>query len=426
MSSHVLESFVRKLSVPAALLLLATGCNTRVYVEGAESESGEGDGEEGWDPEEPEVPVEPEEPAWPDASCGNGVVDPGEFCHELQTTIPAGIDPCALTVADYDHDGVPDAAVPNSDFANQSATEHLAHVMLGQGNGSLLSAVAHHAGGPLPVGIDSGDFDGDGNPDLVVANYEGQEVNLLLGDGGGGFTEPKSIPIGESADTVSAGDVDLDGFTDLVVTTSTRNGVAVVRNLADGPGTVEWFGLDAYATHATFADVDHDGAPELIVTMSYPDVVLVAPGNGDGSFGAGTKFDVNYGPTWIFVDDVDADANPDLLVTNGDGTLDVLRGDGSGGFAPAANLPVGFQLQSVTAGDFDMDGHLDAAVSDEGTNEVVFAVGMGPGGFAERYAIPVGSRPVSIRRADFNLDGVLDVAVANQLSNSVSVIVSNP
>jgi hypothetical protein len=113
-------------------------------------------------------------------------------------------------------------------------------------------------------------------------------------------------------------------------------------------------------------------------------------------------------------------------VANSDGTLDILRGNGAGDYLPAQNVAVGTALQSVTAGDFDMDGLVDFAVSDDARNQVIVVLATAPGQYAVERAYGVGVRPVSIRSADFNLDGVLDFAVANQLSNTVSVIVSDP
>ncbi len=402
-----------------AVLAALPACNNRIIASGhGEDEGEETEGEE----QEPDDPDDPQ----PDPTCGDGVIDPGEFCHESRSQVGAGIDPCALTVADFDHDGRPDAAVPNSDFDNQDEEYHVANVLMGKGDGTLQAAQAHHAGRPLPVGIDHGDFDADGNPDLVVANWDANEINVLYGDGEGGLSAPVTIAVGESADAISAGDVDVDGYTDMVFTTSSRSAIGVILTQAGSFEPVRWIELDAPATHAMFADIDEDGAPDLIATLSFPNDVVIARGNGDGSFGGMTRSGVNYGPQWVVSSDVNGSNHADLLVANGDGTVDVLWGNGTGAFVRGPTVIVGHTLQSVVAGDFDMDGRMDFAVSDTGLDAVTFVTARDGASYANEESFSVGTRPVSIRSADFNLDGVPDVAVANQFSNTISLIVSNP
>jgi hypothetical protein len=403
--------------------LLGAGCG-RYIIEG--SEAGGGATEEGeGGPEEPpwEDPEEPEQPP----TCGDGVIDEGEFCHELYSTTPSGIDPCALAVADFDHDGRPDCAVPNSDFINADDDSHVANILLGKGDGNLHSAVGYYAGQPLPVGIDNGDFNDDGDPDIVVANWEAEEVNVLLGDGNGGLGAPTAIDIGDITNSVGAGDIDGNGRTDIIASVANTYGVAVVRSYEDGYGAVEWVELDSPTTHAIFADVNHDGAPDLLATLNYPYQLSVALNDGTGEFEAEKNFDLSgLWPQWIYAEDMDGDGRVDVLTANQDGNVEILLGSGNGQFGSAYKVEVGQNLQSVVAADFNMDGEIDIAASDQDYNTVIVMTADGGGDYFKQKTFAVGARPVSIRSADFNLDGVPDLAVANQLGNSVSVMTSNP
>src|SRR5205823_3032072 len=91
----------------------------------------------------------------------------------------AGSFPQFVAVADFNGDGKPDLTVANHGSSNIS-------VLLGKGDGAIQTAVNYGAGaGPQSVAV--GDFNGDGKPDLVVANALSGNVSLLLGKGDGTF-----------------------------------------------------------------------------------------------------------------------------------------------------------------------------------------------------------------------------------------------
>jgi hypothetical protein len=115
-------------------------------------------------------------------------VAPSEFPHLTAIVIPVGGDPEAVVVADVNHDGKPDiiAANPNSGTVT---------VLLGDGKGHFHPA----AGSPFPAGhlpsdVGIGDFNGDGDLDLLLPNHQTPYVTLLLGDGKGGFRPAPHSP----------------------------------------------------------------------------------------------------------------------------------------------------------------------------------------------------------------------------------------
>ncbi len=90
-----------------------------------------------------------------------------------EPTFYVGGNPISVAVGDFNGDGKPDLAIAN-DFGNTVS------VLLGNGNGTFASKTGYGTGdGPVSLAI--GDFNGDGKPDLAVANEGSATVSVLLG-----------------------------------------------------------------------------------------------------------------------------------------------------------------------------------------------------------------------------------------------------
>src|SRR5438132_377175 len=124
--------------------------------------------------------------------------------------------PQSLAVGDFNGDGRPDLAVANNGSTNVS-------VLLGNGDGTFQNAFGYGAGtGPGSVAV--GDFNGDGKPDLAVANigslrdnYTDGNVSVLLGNGDGTFRSAVDYGAGSVPRSVTVGDFNGDGKLDLAV-----------------------------------------------------------------------------------------------------------------------------------------------------------------------------------------------------------------
>ncbi|MGE1049202.1 FG-GAP repeat domain-containing protein [Bacillus sp. GMs2/1] len=234
--------------------------------------------------------------------------------------------------------------------------------------------------GTHPVGITSGDFNGDGNLDLAVANNS--FVSILLGVGNGTFLPAMNINIGDSP----------------------------------------LLGILA-------ADFNGDGKLDLAVTNNAPgNNVSVLLGNGDGTFQPSTFYPAGDAPIAITTGDFNGDGKLDLAVTDvdvGANNVSVLLGNGDGTFQPPLSFPVGQSPVGIASADFNGDGKLDLVVANEFSQNISVLLGNGDGTFQAAVSFEVGQSLEVIIAADFNNDGAIDIAVQNYESNNVSVLLNN-
>jgi hypothetical protein len=359
-----------------------------------------------------------------------------------------GIFAQSVTVADVNEDGKPDLIV-----ANQGGLSGSVGVLLGNGDGTFQAVVTYNSGDANTLAVAVADVNGDGKPDLVVANVgtiAGSTVGVLLGNGDGTFqTAVTYASGGDYAFSVAVADVNEDGRPDLVVANCSlgcfTTGVVSVL-LGNGNGTfqkaVSFDSGGSGAVSVAVADVNGDGKPDVIVANS-DGTVGVLLGNGNGTFqpavtyGSGGSGGLSTGS--LAVADVNGDGKPDLLVANVVSSLvGVLLGNGDGTFQAAVSYGSGgISADSVAVADVNRDGKPDLLVTNECVSlgvcgsrreaSVGALLGNGDGTFQAAQTFGSGGAFAdSIAVADVNGDGKLDLLVANAcLSHSGSQCFGN-
>ncbi|MBI5631872.1 MAG: VCBS repeat-containing protein [Nitrospirae bacterium] len=330
----------------------------------------------------------------------------------------AGRHPASVITGEFNGDGKPDLAVANYDGNNVS-------VLLGVGNGTFNPAV-NYGTGLTPTSVAIGEFNADGRTDLVVANYNSSGVSILLGNGDGTFNTAVNYGTGGWPYSVITGEFNADGRTDLAVASYINNNVSIL--LGNGDGTFSApvnYAAGNYPFSITIGEFNADGRTDLAVANYYSNDVSILLGNGNGTFGAPVNYAAGSYPFSITTGEFNGDNRTDLAVVNYAGNdLSVLLGNGNGTFNAALNYGVGNRPRSVISGDFNNDNRTDLAVANSYGNDVSVLLGNGDGTFNAAMNYGAASWPYSVITADFNGDGMADLAAANFFSDNASILIN--
>lgn len=217
--------------------------------------------------------------------------------------------------------------------------------------------------GDRAVGLVTGDWNEDGHPDLASCDSDNDQLKLLLGNGFGDFTSTVTIDLLDGpAQALETGDFDGDSHQDFLVVIAQwdepeNNRVRVW--FGDGNGAFDSgpeFAIPEIV-HAIVEDWNRDGRDDFVVASS-PGLVsfyFSVPGGFAAPMHQAMFDPFSHG---IAAADFDADGNPDLVTSDGDGALRIYRGVGAGLFlvTTLSVPPAGLQPR---VGDLNGDGLLD-------------------------------------------------------------------
>jgi hypothetical protein len=355
-------------------------------------------------------------------------------------------------------DGIPDLIVANciSTGDQPCGGEGSVGVLLGKGDGTFQPVVTYDAGKYGSTSVAVADLNGDGKPDLVVANpctsqffdcpNEGS-VTVLLGNGDGTFRSGVAYDSGGiSASSVAIADFDGDGKLDVVVNNlGFISGTTIGVLRGNGDGTLQpAVTLKESALFVTTADVNGDGRPDIVFVTPGPyfqpiGTVSVLLGNGDGTFQPVVTYNSGaMDPDWVAVADVNHDGKPDLIVSNlceyiGEpncggvppGEVGILLGNGDGTFQPAVSYSSGGNFAtSLAVADMDGDGNLDVVVGNLNSSTVGVLLGNGDGTFQQAAVFKAGGHPLALAVDDLNRDGRPDI-VSDVYSPAAAAVLLN-
>ncbi len=347
------------------------------------------------------------------------------------SALVGGLLPIDAATADLSRDHKADLVVM-SEITNTLHPTGFVSLLLGDGKGALPTEKGFSTNNfRQAVTIAVADLDGDGNPNVLVADafVDNGYLTVFLGNGTKktlktplnwslGFLNPSEMVVGDF-DGDGKPDVALNnGFTLYPGVVLLGNGDGTFRQGADLPAAI-----DTLAT----ADVNHDGKLDLIVSSSGSVGIML--GNGDGTFKPVSN--LHPGQTGsLLMGDFNGDGLPDVAAFgNTDpqtGVVSVYLGNGDGTLRPAinsvGNFPYTFPRAAVA--DFNGDGKADVAVA--GLNGFYVLAGHGDGTFDAPFFYEAGANSQTLVTADFNGDGLPDLAILNTGDNSVDIYLNTP
>lgn len=328
--------------------------------------------------------------------------DPPSLCVGARRPLPRVL---PVGVADLDGDGDLDGLVRPEGAPGLD-------VLRNDGGGGLSRRPAFALSGAVDTA--TGDVDGDGDADLVSVVVEPRATPLAphrwslvvaRNDGRGGFAPGPRTALEEGPATLAVGDLDADGFADVVVTGP--DGHALLRSRGDDlePGPR----LPRSAPPA-IADLDGDGRNEL-VTFTRPGDIRLYRNTGESRFEPSVIMPAPS-VTDLAVGDLDGDGDHDLAAGGYEEVL-LLANDGGGRFSALRTLTGGRENSSLATGDLDGDGDLDLVASegprgeDETTGMVSAWENEGDGEWSDADRLGDTLEPVVV--GDVTGDGRADV-----------------
>ena len=334
----------------------------------------------------------------------------GDGTFESARSFATGTGAFSVAVGDLTGNGILDIVTTNSGFAGEAfpPLNPSLSVLMGNGDGTFQAPLTFSLAGfrdGTGVSVAIGDMNHDGRLDVVVAGEAATTANVgivdvFLGQGNGTFSLAATTQLSDFwTEATRLGDFNADGNLDVVVSGLDSGGAAVLLGNGDGTlGAPADFVTGGRLTSLAVGDVNGDGKLDVVAVNAEFDEVSVLLGNGDGTFHRGADVAASANPRAVVMGDLNGDGKMDLAVagydqyTTGpytgytyygtpytwygtvtDPNVNVLLGNGDGTFTWSQTLslsytgyPYGEDPNAITTGNFNGDAFPDLAVSGAG------------------------------------------------------------
>jgi hypothetical protein len=335
----------------------------------------------------------------------------------------------AIAVADIDANGLPDIlGLVSTDFGG-TPTQGYVSTRLQTAAGAFAMPTRFGVG-TSPANLVVADVNGDGRPDLVVANADDQTVTVRLADPAKpGFFQPAIVlpTPGRTPLDVAVGDLNGDGLMDIVVAASGANSVLVFTQTTSGTFSAPVaYAVGGDPQAVTVADLDNNGLADIAVATA-ANTVSVLLQTTAGVFAPAVDYATGVQPIAIKAADLNGDGKLDLLTANygaattpgNQGLSVLLQGATPGTFAAPVNYITEYCATALAVGDLNGDGKPDVAVACQGLPGSPGAVSVflqdatTPGALRPAVNYPGAYGPMGVAIADMDGDGHPDLVLAD-------------
>jgi len=292
----------------------------------------------------------------------------GDGTFQGRTTVSIEANPVILRAGDVNNDGIQDLVVSNNDASTDSLG-----VLLGNGDGTFQAEQTYQITNAASTDFVLTDLNNDGYLDLV-SGTDANSISVLLNNGDGTFQNEVTTAALTNSSHLQTADFNGDGNQDIVLTNSTSGLTQVM--LGDGSGNFNAMStintaLVLLNINTAVGDFNEDGKVDLLVSEGNAGTVDFFAGNGDGTFASKTAYSAAGHELQISVGDFNSDGHLDFVGRSG--TVNYLNlGDGNGGFTQGGTYSA-TTSNGLQVADLNNDGVDDfASVSSSGNAVSLF------------------------------------------------------
>jgi hypothetical protein len=362
------------------------------------------------------------------------------FRETINSPIPVGRGPSAIGFGDLDDDGHSDLVTVN-EFGNDVSvllghghgeyfSAHLSRLNLFDlgSDGTKFSS----KGSPMDVHIAGPDADGFRY--ILTANQAWGDISVFaIGpDGTIPLTPTERLGPGTDPSAVTTSAIN-GGLLQIIVSDESEDEVRVFRGTGNGAfGEAESYTVHEDPSDVVSIDINGDGIADIITAHELHDRVEILLGKGDGTFQSAENgsYIVGDEPRSLMVMDLDGNKKPDIVTANyASKNISVLLGDGTGNFTERPGGAIGTESGPVNLqiSDVNNDGDQDILVALWDSDHIEVILGDGAGGFmiAPTSPVSVGDGPWKLRVRDLNGDGNQDIVTANSMGDDLSILLGD-
>ncbi|CAF4329104.1 unnamed protein product, partial [Rotaria socialis] len=351
----------------------------------------------------------------------------GTFTKQYTYSTSLNSNPSSIITGDLDNDNHLDLLVTNSGTGSIG-------IFLGNGNGTFSQQTTFSINSEFrPTYIQFGNFDQDTQIDVVVVDPINDEIYIFLRYANKTFATTtifdgtfQSFPC-----FVAVADFNEDNQSDIVIVNYETDEILLLSNYFILPSVRQTNYLveqGSAPSSVIVYDFNNDSQPDLVTNNAAGDSLLILFGNDNGTYDVKLSYSTGIGsfPERLCIGDLNNDKRMDIVIANyGSDSIGILIGENNGTFSNVITVAMapGSKPVPVSVGDFNNDTQLDIVVGNTGLGGFTILHGHGDGNFTigMTYAVQTVKQPLSIVVEDINKDKYLDLVIVGCTFGNIGV-----